>query len=113
MKRGIVNTRQIDKYRAAIDLLDVQLLRLLNRRAGIVKQLGVLKRQAGLPVCDCEREAFLLARLLEKNAGPLDERSVTSIFRRIIVESRHLQSSRSAGPNSKTYRNGSLRRARS
>jgi chorismate mutase len=108
-----VSTRQIDKYRAAIDLLDAQLLRLLNRRAGILKQLGVLKRRAGLPVCDCEREAFLLARLLEKNARPLGERSVISIFHRIIIESRHLQSSRDAGPNSKIYHNGSLRRARS
>jgi chorismate mutase len=97
MKRGIVSTRQIDKYRAAIDLLDAHLLGLLNRRAGMVKRLGVLKRRAGLPVCDCEREAFLFARLLEKNAGPLDEKSVISIFYRIIIESRHPQPSRSAG----------------
>jgi chorismate mutase len=67
------------------------LLRLLNTRARLAVQIGVLKRRAGLPIEDAERERDVLARACRANAGPLDERAVTEIFRRIIIESRRLE----------------------
>jgi len=81
----------IEDWRARIDELDNELLRLLNTRARLAVQIGILKRRAGLPIQDAERERDVLARACRANAGPLDERAVAEIFRRIILESRRLE----------------------
>lgn len=89
-----MNKRRIAQHRAEIDWLDAQLLCLLNQRAEIAGELGRLKRRAGLPLADRMRESVVLTRVLEKNPGPLDDRSVMRIFRRIIHESRRVQTNK-------------------
>lgn len=81
----------IEHWRAEIDEIDEEILRLLNVRARLATKVGVLKRSANLPFCDPERERFVLHRLRELNDGPLDNRAITKIFRRIIRESRRIQ----------------------
>ena len=77
----------IEDWRAQIDEVDGELLRLLNRRASLAAQIGALKRHAGLPLYDAGRESHVLARACRDNRGPLDERAVTEIFQRVIRES--------------------------
>lgn len=72
--------------RAAIDRIDDELLRLLNRRAEHALQVGAVKRRGDTSLCDNQREFEVLTRLREKNPGPLDEKSVTNIFQRVIDE---------------------------
>lgn len=81
----------IEHWRKEIDDIDAELLRLLNQRARLALKVGALKQAAHLPCCDPERERIVLERLLEINAGPLDERAVDRVFRRIIRESRRVQ----------------------
>lgn len=81
----------IEDWRAQIDEIDGELLRLLNRRASLAVQIGALKRHAGLPLYDAARERDVLARTCRDNRGPLDERAVTRIFRRVIRESRRVE----------------------
>lgn len=81
----------IEHWRKEIDEIDDQLLRLLNTRARLALKVGALKQAAHLPFCDPERERTVLQRLQEINAGPLDERAVDKVFRRIIRESRRVQ----------------------
>jgi chorismate mutase len=82
----------IEYWRTEIDEIDRELLRLLNRRARLAMKVGTLKRAAGLPYCDPERERVVLGRLQQANTGPLDQRAVTKLFRRIINESRRIES---------------------
>ena len=82
----------IDHWRKEIDDIDAELLRLLNMRARLAMKVGALKQAAHLPFCDPDRERSVLQRLQELNAGPLDERAVGRVFRRIIRESRRLES---------------------
>ncbi|MCU1288725.1 MAG: bifunctional chorismate mutase/prephenate dehydratase [Acidobacteria bacterium] len=77
--------------RAAIDAIDEELLRLLNKRAAIALRVGEVKRSNDTSLCDPNREREVLARLSEKNTGPLSEQSVTDIFQRIIDECLHAQ----------------------
>ena len=77
--------------RAAIDSIDDQLLRLLNRRAEFALQVGAVKRQGDASLCDKQREVEVLTRLREKNPGPLDDKGVINIFQRIIDECLHAQ----------------------
>jgi chorismate mutase len=81
----------IEHWRKEIDDIDAELLRLLNMRARLALKVGALKQAAQLPFCDPERERSVLERLLEINSGPLDERAVGRVFRRIIRESRRVQ----------------------
>ena len=81
----------IDHWRKEIDQIDAELLQLLNMRARLAMKVGALKQAAHLPFCDPERERTVLQRLQELNSGPLDERAVGKVFRRIIRESRRVQ----------------------
>lgn len=81
----------IEYWRAEIDETDRELLRLLNRRARLAMKVGALKREAGLPCCDPERERAVLTDLQKVNAGPLDTVAITKVFRRIIRESRDME----------------------
>lgn len=81
----------IEYWRTEIDEIDRELLRLLNRRARLAMKVGVLKTAAGLPCCDPERERRVLNRLQQANPGPLDQDAVTKLFRRIIRESRRME----------------------
>ncbi len=81
----------IDHWRKEIDDIDAELLRLLNMRARLALKVGALKQAADLPCRDPEREHYVLRRLQEINDGPLDERAVGKVFRRIIRESRRVQ----------------------
>ena len=81
----------IEHWRKEIDEIDGELLRLLNMRARLALKVGALKQAAHLPFCDPERERSVLQRLQDMNAGPLDERAVGKVFRRIIRESRRVQ----------------------
>jgi len=82
----------IEHWRREIDDIDMELLRLLNMRARLALKVGALKQAANIPFCDPDRERSVLQRLQEINSGPLDERAVDKVFRRIIRESRRVQS---------------------
>jgi chorismate mutase len=81
----------IEYWRTEIDEIDRELLRLLNRRARLALKVGALKQAAGLPCCDPDRERVVLSTLRQANTGPLDSRAVTRLFRRIIGESRRVE----------------------
>jgi chorismate mutase len=82
----------IEHWRKEIDEIDVELLRLLNVRARLALKVGALKKAASLPITDPERERLVLQRLQEINSGPLDDRAVDKLFRRIILESKRMES---------------------
>jgi chorismate mutase len=88
----------IDDWRTEIDSIDNELLRLINRRAKLAVSVGMFKQQAGLPLCDRDREREVLARAQRINHGPLDDRAVAKIFRRIIYESRRIQTAAAGTP---------------
>jgi len=81
----------IEYWRKEIDEIDAQLLQLLNMRARLALKVGALKKAKQLPFCDPDRERYVLARLQDSNTGPLDDRAVYKLFRRIIRESRRIQ----------------------
>ncbi|HMC30160.1 MAG TPA: chorismate mutase [Candidatus Angelobacter sp.] len=86
--------KTLGDWRREIDSLDSELLRLLNQRAAIACEIAVVKVASGLPAYDGKREDQVLARMAEKNPGPLDQQSVTAIFRSIIGETRRLGTQR-------------------
>jgi chorismate mutase-like protein len=81
----------IQDWRAQIDVIDSELLRLLNRRAQLALEIGALKRRDASPLCDPTRERQILIKARSANSGPLDDEAVAKIFRCIIDESRRVE----------------------
>lgn len=75
--------------RDQIDAIDEQLLKLVNERAKLAREIGSLKN--GGPIYRPEREAQVLRRLLERNTGPLSGDAVTAIFRSVMSNCRALE----------------------
>lgn len=86
-----MNDNKLQALRAQIDAIDAQLLELLNRRARIAEQVGHVKAETSAPVFRPEREAQVLARVAEKNPGPLQAADVQTIFREIMSACRALE----------------------
>ena len=80
----------IEHWRKEIDEVDAELLRLLSVRARLALKVGALNKAQQIPFCDPDREEYVLSRLRHLNPGPLDDRAVNKLFRRIIREARRL-----------------------
>ena len=72
---------ELDRLRQAIDQVDDGILKALNERAKLARQIGTLKvGQAYRP----EREAQVLRRIKERTPGPLSGERVAFLFREIM-----------------------------
>lgn len=74
----------LDDIRRRIDALDSELLRLLNERADLVHEIGLIKKKSGLSIYAPEREEAVFQRLLKQNTGRLPEKSLRAIYREIM-----------------------------
>src|SRR5437870_6673108 len=74
-----------------IDKLDLQILKLVNERAGLAAEIGKIKNDHGTEVFSPAREEEVLHNVLEANKGPLDEGTIRAVFREIMSGSRALQ----------------------
>lgn len=76
-------------HRDEIDAIDNEMLTLVSRRAQLAREIGSLKDDG--VIYRPEREAQVLRRLLDNNAGPLSASAVTNIFRSIMSNCRALE----------------------
>jgi chorismate mutase/prephenate dehydratase len=81
----------LNELRAAIDELDDELVRLLNRRSELSVQVGRTVGSDKPQVFAPEREAQVLARVAMQNTGPLEPEHLEAIYREILSASRSLQ----------------------
>jgi chorismate mutase/prephenate dehydratase len=81
----------IPTLRRRIDQIDDQILRLLNRRAGLAIAIAHQKVRRNASIYAPAREKGVLGRLVRQNAGPLGTAAVRGIFREIISASRALE----------------------
>jgi chorismate mutase len=82
---------KLEDWRKEIDSIDREIVRLVNRRAKIAREIGVLKAAAGLPVVDETREDEILRNAAARSKGILKREAIIRIFRALIRESRNIQ----------------------
>lgn len=82
--------KALGDWRREIDALDLELLRLLNRRAAIACEIASVKIASSMPAYDPGREAQVLERITAQNSGPFEDENVRAIFHSIIHETRML-----------------------
>ncbi|WP_243360116.1 prephenate dehydratase [Fundidesulfovibrio terrae] len=81
----------LDDVREAIDQVDLELLALLNKRAGYSIEVGRRKADSDEPVFKPFREKEVLEKLSHLNPGPMPDEHLRAIYREIMSSSRRLQ----------------------
>lgn len=82
-------SEQLKQHRDQIDAIDEQVLKLVNERAKLARQIGSLKDDG--VIYRPEREAQVLRRLQANNEGPLSAEAVANIFRSVMSNCRALE----------------------
>jgi chorismate mutase / prephenate dehydratase len=85
------NLSSLKGLRTHIDKLDLQILKLVNERAGLAAEIGKVKNEFSTEVFSPAREEEVLQNMLEASKGPLDPATIRAIFREIMSGSRALQ----------------------
>ena len=82
----------LTKYRDQINEIDDQILRLLQKRAKISKQVGTVKAETGVSeVYVPHRQKQIIERLKAENHGKFPEAALEAIWTEILSASRSLQ----------------------
>ena len=76
---------ELERLRQQLDSVDDELVRVLARRAGVVREIWAWKRANGVGQVDPAREAALKERVLglAESLG-LDREAVSAVFERIV-----------------------------
>jgi chorismate mutase/prephenate dehydratase len=81
----------IPEHRKAIDQLDAQIIKLLNKRTVHVLAIGDLKHTAGQEIYAPHRERGVLQRVCKLNQGPITAESLCAIYREVMSSALSLQ----------------------
>ncbi len=85
------SAEDLDRWRAKIDAVDLELVKLLNERAHFAEEIGKIKDSLGLDAYSPEREEEVMRNVTASNHGPLSLQALRRLFERIIDESRALE----------------------
>jgi chorismate mutase/prephenate dehydratase len=83
----MTNDEQLNVLRARIDGLDDQILKMISQRARLAKEVAQAKganQDNNGGFYRPEREAQVLRRIIDKNAGPLSDEEMARLFREIM-----------------------------
>ncbi|MDD3462153.1 MAG: prephenate dehydratase [Sulfurospirillaceae bacterium] len=82
---------KLEVYRKEIDAIDDEILKLLNQRMEIVRNVGILKQTSRTAIYRPEREKQILDRLKSVNIGLLKPSAIDAIFLEVFAVSRTLE----------------------
>ncbi len=84
----------LDDCREAIDAIDTELLKLLNKRMEVVHRVGEIKKESGGAIYRPEREKAIIERLeklSKEQGGLLNKSAIEAIFLEIFAVARNLE----------------------
>src|SRR5580704_9904051 len=87
----LIASMDISDWRKKIDELDRKLVELLSQRAQAAHEIGRLKRAAGMPIYEPDRERAVFDNVRSVNPGPLPDRDLLCIYERIMDIMRQIQ----------------------
>ena len=78
--------RALETSRRRIDQIDDQIVKLLNERAAVVRDVGSVKTRFHAPASAPGREAQVLRRVSEQARAPLTPDAVRKIYQTLLAE---------------------------
>jgi monofunctional chorismate mutase len=79
----------MDEFRREVDEVDSQIIKLLEKRSEMSKQIGAYKKQNNIEIIDKKRERELIENL--QNTSSLDKNFIKELYNLIIRNSREIQ----------------------
>ena len=79
-------TQALKASRRKIDYLDAEIVKLLNERAAVVREIGLVKKRYHAPAIAQGREEEVLRRVSSEARAPLTADDMTTIYRAILAE---------------------------
>jgi chorismate mutase len=79
-------TRALTSSRRRIDHIDDQIVKLLNERAAVVREVGVVKTRFHAPASAPGREEQVLHRVSDQARAPLTPEAVRKIYQTLLAE---------------------------
>ena len=86
-----METPKLNALRDQINDIDEKMLQLLEQRFAIVKEVGMVKQAANLPVKDEAREQAVLTRLRGQVTDPSLKPAIQAIFQTNMDEAKKLE----------------------
>ncbi|HEY5139778.1 MAG TPA: chorismate mutase, partial [Methylococcales bacterium] len=74
----------LEELRKQIDEIDAGLVKLLNKRAEVVVEVGKLKNQGAKPIYAPDREKEVFAKIAAANKGPLPDKCLQAVWRELM-----------------------------
>ena len=91
-ERRPAETPELRRLRRRIDALDRRIVRLLNERAELAREVGRAKAADGRrAIRDADREREVLLRVSIANDGPTPQADLLAIFKRLFAVARTLE----------------------
>jgi 3-deoxy-7-phosphoheptulonate synthase/chorismate mutase len=88
---GFMSNQNLEALRQKVDEINLQILELLNERAKLVQEIGLVKTTHGIKRFDPVRERQVLDLIAKHNKGPFETSTVQHIFKTIFQASLELQ----------------------
>jgi chorismate mutase len=82
------DNENLQKQRERINLVDNEIIKLLDERFTYVEIISEIKKKAGMPILNQNREQEILNKIEKLSKHP---KQAKEIFRKIMEESRNLQ----------------------
>ncbi len=86
----MANSR-VQELRSQVDVINLQILELLNKRASLASDIGKEQAKDGNTFYDPQREAQMLQALEMNNKGPFSNETIKALFREIFRASLALE----------------------
>jgi chorismate mutase/prephenate dehydratase len=74
----------LDELRRQIDEIDEQIVRFINERARVAREIGEVKAQDGDSIYKPHRERAVLDHAVGASDGPVPEETIRAVFREIM-----------------------------
>jgi chorismate mutase len=83
--------QELADWRAKIDGIDEQIVKLINERAAAATAIGEVKYRNGMAVYEPGREKTVIDHVCKVNPGPLTNDDLAHIYERLVDVMRSLQ----------------------
>lgn len=93
MKNKNKDKNSLNDVRQKINGLDETLIKLLNERALLAKEIGDIKKESSTEIFNAAREEQVYKRIADLTDGPLDAKALRSIYREIMSATKNLEKS--------------------
>src|SRR5699024_12452894 len=80
----IMSNGNVENLREDLDALNLEILDLINKRAGIVKEIGEIKSKQSTQAFDPVRERDMINHIIDHNNGTFKNATIEHIFKEIF-----------------------------